>query len=202
MWSLGLHCGFDINHGIPNKIFMTEGNGAERTFVPKILSKGQTGVMDRGYQSHKEFDLLQEQGKHFVCRIKARTTRTVIETHDINPDSHIFYDALVLLGTPNQNQTKNPVRVVGYEISKVKYYVATDRRKLTAEQIATIYKLRWSVDIFQSYCLHKFQIKFQILIHLNNPFLPKTHIIPNPQNIQNLSLFQIKIIHLLQLNWF
>jgi hypothetical protein len=142
------HCGFDINHGIPNKIFLTDGNGAERPFVNQILSKGQTGVMDRGYQSHSVFDLLQDENKHFVCRIKSRTTRTVIEKHDINPDSYIFYDALVLLGTPKQNQTKSAVRVVGYEISGVKYYVATDRHDLTAEQIASIYKLRWTIENF------------------------------------------------------
>ena len=142
------HCGFDINHGIPNKIFLTDGNGGERPFVTRIISKGQTGVMDRGYQSHRDFDLLQNENKHFVCRIKARTTRTIIETHDVNPDSHIFYDALVLLGTPNQNQTKKPVRVVGYDISGVKYYIATDRHDLTAEQIASIYKLRWTIENF------------------------------------------------------
>lgn len=142
------HCGFDINHGIPNKIFLTDGNGGERPFVTRILSKGQTGVMDRGYQSHKDFDLLQEESKHFVCRIKARTTRTIIKKHDVAPDSHIFYDALALLGTPNQNQTKNPVRVVGYEISGVKYYIATDRHDLTAEQVASVYKLRWTIENF------------------------------------------------------
>lgn len=142
------HCGFDINHGVPNKIFLTEGNGGERPFVTRILAKGQTGVMDRGYQSHNDFDLLQEENKHFVCRIKARTTRTIVTQNAINPDSHVFYDALVLLGTPNQTQTKNPVRVVGYEIAGVKYYVATDRHDLTAEQIATVYKLRWTIENF------------------------------------------------------
>lgn len=142
------HCGFDINHGIPNKIFLTDGNKGERPFVTSILSKGQTGVMDRGYQSHKDFDQLQAEGKHFVCRIKSKTTRTIIEKHNVRPDSHIFYDALVLLGTPNQNQTNKPVRVVGYEISGVRYYVATDRHDLTAEQIASIYKLRWTIETF------------------------------------------------------
>ena len=30
-------------------------------------AKGQTGIMDRGYQSHKDFDLLQDEKKHFVA---------------------------------------------------------------------------------------------------------------------------------------
>ena len=142
------HCGFNINSGIPSKVFLTEGNGGERPFVDQILSKGQTGVMDRGYQSHRDFDLLQDGNKHFVCRIKARTTRIIIKNHPVESDSYIFYDALVLLGTPGQNQTKNSVRVVGYEIAGSKYYVATDRHDLTAEQIATVYKLRWNIESF------------------------------------------------------
>jgi hypothetical protein len=64
------HFGFNINQGIPTKVFLTEGNGAERPFVSLILSPGQTGVMDRGYQCHKDFDLLQTEGKNFVCRIQ------------------------------------------------------------------------------------------------------------------------------------
>ena len=137
------HFGFDINRKIPVKIYLTEGNGAERPFVRSILSKGQTGIMDRGYQSHKNFDLLQDENKHFVCRIKTKTTKTILKEHPVDPNSYVFYDAMVLLGTHGVNQTRKPVRVVGYNIAGVKYFVATDRYDLTAEQIATVYKLRW-----------------------------------------------------------
>jgi hypothetical protein len=104
-----VHCGFDINRGIPTQVHLTDGNGAERPFIDQILTEGQTGVMDRGYQSHDIFDLLQGKDKHFVCRIKSGTTRTIIEQYPTEEGSYIFYDALVLLGTPGQNQTQEPV---------------------------------------------------------------------------------------------
>ena len=71
------HLGFDINHGIPRKIFLTNGKGDERPFVPQILLPGQTGIMDRYYQCHKNFDQWQKEEKHFVCRIKAKTTDSI-----------------------------------------------------------------------------------------------------------------------------
>jgi hypothetical protein len=72
-----LHLGFNINHSIPQKLFLTNGNGAERPFVEQILETGQTGIMDRGYQNHNNFDRLQEQGMNFVCRIKGNTAKPV-----------------------------------------------------------------------------------------------------------------------------
>lgn len=142
------HFGFNINQGIPTGVHLSNGKGAERPFVNVILSPGETGVMDRGYQSHKNFDLLQAEGKHFVCRIKVSTTKTIIEQNIVNSNGFIFYDAKVILGTQGINQTKLPVRVVGYKVGEVEYFVATDRHDLTAEQVATIYKLRWKIETF------------------------------------------------------
>ena len=143
-----VHLGFDLNRSIPRKIFLSDGKGAERPFVSMILSPGQTGVMDRGYQAHDLFDLWQELKKHFVCRIIASTQKKLIKANEINPDSIIFYDAIVLLGTPGVNQSKKPIRLVGYTVDGTKYWVATSRFDLTAEQIALIYKLRWDIEKF------------------------------------------------------
>lgn len=143
-----VHLGFDLNRSIPRKIFLSDGKGAERPFATMILSPGQTGVMDRGYQAHDLFDLWQEEKKYFICRIKAGTKKTCIEVKEINPDSNVFYDAIVLLGTPGVNQTKKPVRVVGYIVDGINYWVATSRYDLSAEHIAFIYKLRWDIEKF------------------------------------------------------
>ncbi len=142
------HLGFDINRSIPKKIFLTDGHGPERPFVSQILDAGQTGIMDRGYQCHKTFDVLQREEKHFVCRIKGNTKKTVIKLNDVKPGSIVFYDGLVLLGTPDVSQTEHAVRLVGYRADGNTYWVATDRHDLTAEQVALVYKLRWDIENF------------------------------------------------------
>ena len=142
-----LHLGFDLNHGIPRKLFLTEGIGAERPFVSRIIEPGQTGVLDRGYQAHHLFDQWQLDGCHFVCRIKEATHKEIIEQFPVKENSHVFFDAMVLLGTPI-NQTKKPVHLVGYTIEGKSYWVATDRFDLLAEQVALIYKLRWDIESF------------------------------------------------------
>jgi len=143
-----VHVGFDLNRAIPRKVFLTDGNGAERPFVSKILSDDQTGVTDRGYQCHKRFDQWQGDNKKYICRIKAGTKKTIIEKNELPADSIVFFDALVLLGTAGTNQTEKILRLVGYEVNKVKYWIATNRYDLSAEQIAAAYKLRWDIENF------------------------------------------------------
>ena len=143
-----VHIGFDLNHGIPKKIFLTDGKGDERPFVSQILAPGETGVMDRYYQRHKSFDEWQTEGKHFICRIKESTTKTEIRKNDVHPGGIVFYDAVVLLGTQYVNRTEKEVRLVGYRVANVDYWIATDRHDLSAEQIAFAYKLRWNIEIF------------------------------------------------------
>ncbi len=142
------HIGFDINRGIPKKIFLTDGKGDERSFVGRILSPGQTGIMDRGYQCHADFDHLQEENKSFVCRIKASTHKTCLKSQPVDPGSIVFYDAIVLLGTPGVNQTQKQLRLVAYRVDGIDYWIATNRFDLKAEQIAQIYKLRWDIEKF------------------------------------------------------
>ena len=142
------HVGFDINRGIPRKIYLTDGKEGERAFVDKIIDKGETAVTDRGYQSHPLFDQWQASEKYFVCRIRENTHKTIVRENRVLADSFVFYDNVVLLGAQGQNQTKTELRLVGYRVENKDYWVATNRYDLTAEDVAQVYKLRWSIESF------------------------------------------------------
>lgn len=104
--------------------------------------------MDRGYQDHERFDQWQRDKKLFMCRIKDSTKKNIIQENSVSPGSLVFFDAIVILGTTEENQTKDAIRLVGYKVDNVKYWIATNRYDLSAEQVAAAYKLRWDIETF------------------------------------------------------
>ncbi len=79
--------------------------------------------MDRYYQCHKNFDKWQDAEKHFVCRIRKATRKTVLKEREVIEDSHVFLDVECLLGAKGQNQTEKPVRVVGYKVENKEFSI-------------------------------------------------------------------------------
>jgi hypothetical protein len=142
------HVGFNLNRGIPMKIYLADGKSDERPYVSTILQPGETGVIDRYYQCYRDFDSWQTEEKHFVCRIRESSVKTCLHENTIAPGGPVFYDAVTLLGTKGINQTEKPVRVIGYTIDGKRYWLATDRFDLTAENLMTVYKLRWNIETF------------------------------------------------------
>jgi len=143
-----VHLGFNLNQGVPEKVFLSKGKADERPFVSQLIKPGQTGVMDRGYQCHKLFDQWQREGKHFVCRIKKSTHKTIQQENPVSTGSIVFLDVMARLGSQTTSLTEIPARVIGYCVKGKEFYLATDRFDLSAEDLAQIYRLRWDIEIF------------------------------------------------------
>ena len=142
-----VHLCFDLNRGIPRKLYLTDGKGAERPFVSPLLQPGETGATDRGYQDHDRFDTWQEEGKFFACRIRENTQKVIVQELPIPPNSDVFFHAEVYLGDP-QHRTRYTVRLIGIRLGRTILWIATNRKDLTALQIALIYRLRWEIEKF------------------------------------------------------
>ncbi|MDD2465434.1 MAG: transposase [Desulfobulbus sp.] len=119
-----LHLNFDLPHGIPLNLVLTDGNGAERPQVNFLVQPSQTGGMDRRYQDHEPFDQWHKEGRHFICRIKENTHMAVMEKLPLTANSSASFAAKVILGVPSGMQTEIPVRVVGFELDGVNYLIS------------------------------------------------------------------------------
>lgn len=141
------HLCLDLNRGIPRKLDLTPGTGAERPVAAGQLEKGQTAVIDRGYLDYGQFDTWQEEGKAFVGRVRKNVQFTILQRLPIPPHSKIVFFAEVLLGDC-AHQSRYPVHLVGLKVGRKTFWIATSRTDLTALQIAFIYRLRWEIERF------------------------------------------------------
>jgi hypothetical protein len=142
-----VHVGFDLNCGMPRRLELTDGKGAERPFVSTLLDPGDTGVLDRGYVDYQRFDTWMDEGKHFVARIRKNAQREILEYLPIPQKSAIFFFAKIRLGDPT-HRMQHPLYMVGFKSRGKLYWVVTDREDLSAEQIAFIFSLRWEIETF------------------------------------------------------
>ena len=141
------HLGFDLNYGLPRRMALTEGKGAERPFVSILLEPGETGVLDRGYVDYQRFDAWIDEGKHFVARLRKNAQREILEHRPIPQGTAIFFFAKVRLGD-DTHPMQHPLFLVGFKARGKIYWVATDRADLSAEQIAFMFSLRWQIETF------------------------------------------------------
>ena len=141
------HMGFDLNRGLPSKLQLSDGKAGERPFVSTLLDRGETAVLDRGYQDHRRFDTWIDEGKHFVARVKNNTRYQIIEELSFEKGSGIFFFAKVHLGN-EAHRTQHELYLVGFRCRGKRYLVVTDRADLTAHEIAFIFSLRWQIETF------------------------------------------------------
>lgn len=142
-----VHMGFDLNLGLPSRVKLTNGKTGERPFVSQLLDRGQTGVLDRGYQDHHRFDAWIDEGKHFVARLKNNTCYQIIEEMPYAQGRGIFVFARVHLGDKT-HRTQHELYLVGFRSRGKRYLIVTDRADLSAEEIGFIFSLRWQIETF------------------------------------------------------
>jgi len=142
-----VHVGFDLNYGIPRRVEMTDGKGAERPFVSTLLEPDDTGVLDRGYVDYARFDAWIDEDKHFVARLRKNAQREILQSLPLPEGTSLFFFAKVRLGE-GDSRMRHPLFLVGFKSRGKIYWVATDREDLSAEQIAFIFSLRWEIETF------------------------------------------------------
>lgn len=129
----------------------------DKTIPPTIINfEGKNDgvlVFDRGVSSRKSFQLFSNENLLFVTRVNTNTVFRLIESKKIRSKKAneliIKQDLIVELKDRDNVWTSSQFRLIKTMLpDKNEIYFLTNITDLPPEEIATIYKRRWDIEVF------------------------------------------------------
>jgi hypothetical protein len=167
-----VHTQFEILKGVPVDMEITDANANEKAVLSEKLQPDRIYVMDRGYAKYSLLQAILNVKSSFVCRIRDNAVFQEIQNNPLSEKAcgeGILFDKMVTLGGETAETTLTPVRLIAVRCNPNtkrhhtvrggpeqgnQLWIATDRLDLEAETIATIYKRRWTIEIFFRFFKH------------------------------------------------
>ena len=160
--ALKMHILLDNRTGLPTVMSITEGKVADVLAGKNMdlkLESGSILVFDRGYLDHSWWYSLDNQGLFFVTRPKKNSTIIVSKSRPVL-DTLIISDDDIWIGDPSDPKYKKELRQVKYLDAKHGEYIfITNNFKLTALEIALVYKERWQIELFFKWIKQNLKVK-------------------------------------------
>lgn len=160
-----LHTDLDIRNQIPDLLDLTDGKTHEVTVVQQMdfssYAQGTIFVMDRGYNDYALLHRITEAGHHFVVRRKKNAQTFVLRLHRLAKGKGVLKDERVAFALPTaQEKYPEDLRQVTFADEEGEVYeYLTDEFRLSAANIAEIYKRRWDIETFFRWIKQNLKIK-------------------------------------------
>ena len=165
--AIKLHTLFNVRSQIPTLIIITEGKTNDILPAHEIdfstFPKGTIFVFDRGYNDYSLLRKIKDAGHHFVIRLKkgAHIFR-ILEKNRKICGKGVLADETVAFGLEKaQKSYPYDLRLVTYHDDEhdETYEFLTDEFRLSALNIALVYKNRWQIELFFKWIKQHLQIK-------------------------------------------
>lgn len=163
--AIRMHVDLDIRNQIPDIIDLTNGKTHEVTVVQSMdfshYEKGTIFVMDRGYNDYAMLWRMKQAGHHFVIRRKKNAQTFVLRLHRLGKGKGVLKDERVAFALPEaQKKYRAELRQVTFvDEDKNVYEYLTDEFRLSAANIAEIYKRRWDIETLFRWIKQNLKIK-------------------------------------------
>ena len=149
---------FDLGAGIPVFLRVSHAKTHDLWMLDQITPQaGAFYVMDRGYGDFARLHRLHAGAAFFITRAKRGMDFRVIERRAVRSDGNVRSDRLVRLCGPKSRtlypDTLRLVRYVDPDTQK-RFMFMTNNMALHPTTVALLYRRRWRIEIYQSYCLH------------------------------------------------
>lgn len=116
-------------------------------------------VFDRGYLDYERFDRMTDEGYFFVSRLRKNAVVRSLESFELPEDSVVMSDEMIVIGT-SQNRSENVFRLLKVLDTKGNQLnLITNRFDLSADEIAELYRSRWSIELFFKWMKQHLNIK-------------------------------------------
>jgi len=178
---LKVHMLTDVHADTPRFVKISEAKMHDKNFLQYLnLSEGSMVVFDKAYNYYLQFAKWTRQGVNFVCRLKDNARYEVQEVlhekklekgeHAVYKVEHIHvqYIEKVETGTEGKKKRKKVrqtrtlcLRLVWYRDEQGrKYKFITNNWEITDEEVALIYKNRWSIETGFKKLKQNFQLTY------------------------------------------
>ena len=168
-----VHCQYEILKGVPVDMEVTDANANEKTVLSSNLQADKVYVLDRGYAKYSLLEDITKAKSSFVCRIRDNAIYRIVEDKELTGNAvkeGVAFDRTVDLGGETAKTILENIRIVAVRCNPITpksrtggrggprqgqlIYIATDRFDLEPETIATIYKRRWTIEIYFRFFKH------------------------------------------------
>lgn len=157
-----LHLGLDFfKEMVPVKSIITEAKKGDKSQMNDLIVIGPDviNVFDRGYVDYGKFDEYCEVGIRFVTRLKDNAYTQELRATFISEDSPIEEDLTIILGK-NYTKMKHELRlVVTRDTEENPVMILTNVFEKSAEEISSIYRNRWKIELFFKWIKQHLQVK-------------------------------------------
>jgi IS4 transposase len=172
-----IHLEFDVLRSVPKAAPVTDGNTSEIRVLRENLSGGKVYLVDAGYVQYELYEDIRQAQSSFVARLHDNAAYDILQERELSEDdvaAGVTFDRVVRLGSKaTRGDLSEPVRLVQVHVksppqlglarrrSKVsskktfrhrpKEYdllLATDLMHVPAEVIATLFRYRWTIELF------------------------------------------------------
>lgn len=153
---------------LPCFIHMTAAKENDKVFLPKFkLPTGSIIVMDRGYNSYKQYAQWSKDKIMWVTRLHPRSVYSVERKLPVTADEHkkgIRSDSIIALGNPKTEHLNaiQKVRMVRFfdKDTKKEFLFISNNLSINSLTICDIYKKRWEIEMFFKRIKQNFNLQY------------------------------------------